>query len=186
MRVLVFHHTTLNTVTQTRTSCGPSYCPELHYSNVHVLVFHLTVVNSFTPICTYKCSILLPWIPSLKHARLGVITVNAFTQTCTSWCLSLAHFTTKNAFIHRITSSCSSLTFHHKERLYSQNYILVLQPKHFIIKNAFTHTCTSSCPGLNFHHKEHLYSCMHILVFQPRLLSQRTPLLTHAHLGVPV
>ena len=27
---------------------------------------------------------------------------------------------------------------------------------------------------------------MHILVFQPKLLSQRTPLLTHAHLVVPV
>ena len=27
---------------------------------------------------------------------------------------------------------------------------------------------------------------MHILVFQPKHLSQRTPLLTHAHLGVPV
>lgn len=114
MCIFVFHHITLNTITHTRTSCGPSYCPERHYSNVHVLVFHLIIVNSFIPTCTYKCSILLPWTPSLKRAHLGVlashfITVNAFTQTCTSWCPSLA--------------------FHHKERLYLHMYVFVLRPK---------------------------------------------------------
>ena len=113
MCIFVFHHITLNTITHTRTSCGPSYCPERHYSNVHVLVFHLIIVNSFIPTCTYKCSILLPWIPSLKRAHLGVlashfITVNAFTETRTSWCFSL--------------------TFHHSERVYSDVHILVSEP----------------------------------------------------------